>query len=272
MSTPTFNQSRRILDFFDEVGASKEQIQTWLGAGDLTKLMLAADLPNVDREAFKALLAPLPKSIDWTPVAEYRTKLRDWNEPFNLGLLEAQIDSLELPDHAGPHLPTSINLTLGKGLLNDRQVVQRIIAYEMRQIRRKYTDYIGNNGWSVAYYPGCEPTTINPEPQLAPALLDIGRFWDPKDGVTIPGVRNELAAASEPMPALEVDWLMAFNPQVLAAIDGKTIPGFIAPGLVVDSDDAPGFGRDGVGAYARDCWDGDRWSGCSVVAFRRVQN
>lgn len=272
MSVPTAAQAQKLLSLIPK-NASSDQLQAILSNGDLFQMLFTdSDLGLVDRRVLGALLAPPPKQINWRPIAEYGPRLREWNAYFGLGLTEAQIDSLELPDHAGPHLPTSINLTLGKGLLNDRQVVQQIIAYEMRQIRRKYTDYIGNNGWSVAYYPGCEPTTINPEPQLAPALLDIGRFWNPKDGVTIPGVRNELAAASEPMPTLEVDWLMAFNPQVLAAIDGKTIPGLIAPGLVVDSGHAPGFHRDGVEAYACVYWDVPRWSGASVVAFRRVQN
>ena len=34
----------RILGFFDEVEATNEQLQNWLGAGDLQKLMLKADL------------------------------------------------------------------------------------------------------------------------------------------------------------------------------------------------------------------------------------
>lgn len=268
MSTPT--SFPQIIKMWEQLGKpNNERLQWLLASGLFDDLGAAAGphLSDVDRSAFKALLAPPPKDIKWTPVSEYLTKLHSWNERFDLGLPAAQINSLVLPDHAGPHQPTGISLTLGKGLLHDRAVVQRIIAYEMAMIRHPYTDYIGRNGWSVAYYPGCEPVESR-EPELAPALLDIGRFWDPKNGVTIPGVRKQLIAGGEPLPTLEVDWLMALNPQVLAAIDYKVVPGFIAPGLVVGSGGAPGFRRGGDGAYADVCWDGLAWYDVSVVAFR----
>ena len=39
-------------------------------------------------------------------------------------------------------------------------------------------------------------------------------------------------------------------------------------GLVVDSDNAPGFNRDDDKAYANDYWDDNTWNDNSVVAFR----
>lgn len=254
--------------YADALGSpSNDRTQLLLSNGDLFKTLAdAADhLKDVDRAAFRALLAPQPKVINWTPVSQYADKLRDWNGRFGLGLTEAEITGLLLPDHAGPHQPTSISKTFGKGPKGDRAVIQQIIAYEMAKIGCPYTDYIEEHQWSVAYHPGSEPDRFTSS-QLAPALLDIGRFWDPDNGVTIPGVRRELVG--QWLPSLEVDWLMAFNPQVLAAIDGKVIPGFIAPGLVVGSADAPGFVRVGDEACANLYWDDDPWYDYSVVVFR----
>ena len=39
-------------------------------------------------------------------------------------------------------------------------------------------------------------------------------------------------------------------------------------GLVVGSDNAPGFNRDDDEAYANDYWDDNKWNDNSVVAFR----
>ncbi len=265
MSTPTFNQSRRVLDFFDEVGATNEQLQNWLGAGDLQKLMLSADLSKVDREAFRALLAPKQKEISWMPVAEYGHKLRDWNDRFRLGLFEEQINELvaKLPDHAGPHKPTGISLTLGKGLKYDREVVQQIIKYELGKLGVAFADYL--DGARISYFPGSEPRKSK-TPQLGVALLDIGRFWDSENGVVPRQVREQLKG--QRLPALEVDWLMALNPQVFVAINYQTVPGFLAAGLVVGSGGLPYFHRGSDGAFVRGYWDDDQWHFLSVVVFR----
>lgn len=256
--------------FYDTTIGQQVEFQRVLASAGFTD----ADVARIIKDATLAskmyeAIRPLVPVINWTPVDQYANKLWEWQQRFDLGFTAQYIAAIlaDLPDHAGPHQPTSVSVTLGKGLMSDREVVQRIIAYEMSLRGHKYTDYVAKNRWAVNYYPGCEPNT-SLEPQLAPALLDIGRFWDPKNGVTIAGVRKQLIAAGEPLPTLEVDWLMALNPQVLAAIDYKVIPGFIAPGLVVDFGHAPGFRRDDSEAYAHDYWDGHTWSDYSVVAFR----
>lgn len=212
-----------------------------------------------------ATLAPRPKSINWTPVSQYADKLRDWNQRFRLGLSEEQISGLVLPDHAGSHQPTGISLTLGKGLEGNRNVVQQIIEYELSKLGVAFTDYIGKNDRSVKYYRGSEPEKSR-KPQLGVALLDIGRFWYPQNGVNVRGVRQQLAG--QRLPGLEVDWLMALNAQVFAAIDYETVPGFLAPGLIVYSDGVPVFDWYSGEAYVGDIWDHVRRGGRSVVAFR----
>lgn len=265
MSVPTFPHAQKLLSLAPK-DATNVQVQNLIENGDLYHMLFTdADLAKVDRSAFRALLAPPPKSINWTPVSQYADKLRDWNGRFHLGLTEEQISGLaaQLPDHAGPHQPTGITLTLGEGLKGDRKVIQQIIKYELGKLGVSYRDYLEDAHFS--YYSGSEPIKER-EPHLAPALLDIGRFWDPQNGVVVRKVREQLAG--QPLPGLEVDWLMALNPQVLIAIDYETVPGFLATGLVVDSVDVPVFHRDDVEAYVYGGWDGSRWYDFSCVAFR----
>lgn len=267
MSTPT--SFPQLVKAWQQLGEpDSEQVQYLLASGLLADLGAAAGphLSGVDRSAFKALLAPPPKSIAWTPVNQYADKLRDWNHRFSLGLTEAQISDLaaELPDHAGPHQPTGIGLTLGKNVKDTRKVIHQIIEYELGKLGVVYTDYIGQSNWSVQYLAGSEPPKDR-KPRLSVALLDIGTFWDPQNGV----VPNQARRQRGRWPGLEVYWLMALNPQVLNAIDYETIPGFIAAGLVVDSDGVPVFRRGSGGAYVSGRWGGGRWrGGAVVVAFR----
>ena len=247
---------------------STERMQHMLANGDLFEILgdNAHLLSQVDRSAFRVLFAPPPKSIDWTPVSQYADKLRDWNQRFRLGLSEEQISGLVLPNHAGPHQPTGISLTLGNGLKGDRKIVQEILKYELSKLGVAFTDYIGKNDRSVKYHQGSEPEK-GKKPQLGVALLDLGRFWDPQNGVIVREVRQQLA--DQRLPGLEVDWLMALNAQVFARIDYETMPGLLAPGLVVDpGGSVPVFDRDSEGAYVLGDRDDYRWRDYSVVAFR----
>jgi len=248
---------------------STERMQHLLASGDLLKTLAdnAVNLPEIDREAYKLLFTPKPKEINWTPVDQYGAKLRDWNDRFGLDLTDWQMNvAHNLPDHAGPHQPTGISLTLGKGLKGDRKIVQQIIKYELDKLGVPFDDELDNDA-RLSYFPGSEPMRSQ-TPQLAPALLDIGRFWDPQSGVVVRDVREQLWG--QRLPALEVDWLMALNPQVFNAIDHETVPGFLAPGLVVGSDSLPCFDRDSEEAVVYD--DGDTtWRfDDSVVVFQGV--
>lgn len=264
MSTPaSLKQGQKLLEFFAQAGASREQVQNLLGNGDLLQSMLAADLSRVDRTAFAALLAPPVPSIDWTPVSQYADKLCDWNERFQLGLASGQIDSLaaELPDHAGPHQPTGITLYLGEVLKPDYEVAMKILRCEVEKLDVRFSEYFDASRLSC--FSGSEsPKSKNPS--LGVALLDIGTFWDSENGVVPREVRRQRSS----WPGLEVIWLLALNPQVFLAMDGKTIPFMWAAGLVVDSDRLPCFGRRSVGAYVYAYWDVRRWAPGSVVAFR----
>lgn len=267
MSTPTLSQAQKILALVPK-GVTNVQVQGLIENGDLLRaLFTGPDLSKVDRSAFMALLAPSPKSIDWTPVTMYEDKLRDWNDRFDLGLSADQIEEfhLRVPDHTGPHQPTGISLTLGRGLKGDREVIQQIIRYELGMPGVAYTDYIRESGLSVKYLAGSEPPKRR-TPELDVALLDIGTFWDPRNGV----VPNQVRRQRNRWPGLEVDWLMALNPQVLAAIDYDTVPGFIATGLVVDSGHVPVFDRDDREVYVRSGRGGNGFYGYSLVAFRGV--
>lgn len=185
--------------------------------------VLIAEIPREDAPS---------KFIYWTPVYQYADKLRRWNDRFKLGLTDDQIDGLVLPDHAGSLQPTGISCTLGKGLQGDRGVIQQIIEYELDLLGIPYEDDSLEER-QLSYYPGSEPAQSS-TPQLAAALLDIGRFWDRENGVNAYQVREQLRG--RPLPGLQVDWLVALNPQILELGEHETIPGLIAPGLAVHED------------------------------------
>ena len=201
MSTPaTLAQGQKLLALLSEAGVTTEQVQTLLGNGDLLRLMLTADLPKVDRNQFKALLVPPAVPIDWTPVNQYVDKLHDWNARFKLGLTKRQIDALvtKLPVHAGLLQPTSVTLTTGKGLQHDWSLAMQILEYELHQIGVALTAYV--DGSRLTYYAGCE--AASDQRRLAPALLDLERFWDKQNGVSVRQVRGQLRG--QPLPTTEV--------------------------------------------------------------------
>lgn len=235
-TTPTsLKQAAKMLEQLGD--PSSELMQYLLGSGLLADFRdcIGPHLKQVDRVAHRALLAPPPKQIDWTPVVEYADKLRDWNKRFDLGLTEAQIDQLarNLPDHAGPHLPTGIRLTLGRGLENDREVVRQIIAYELDKLGMSFTDELEDV--KLLSFLGSESKSETLQLDVVLLRLTEGDVYYKR--------RWSKSYEDKPLPALEVYWLMALNPQVLAAIDGETVPFIWAPGFDVSGDNPAVFVR-----------------------------
>ena len=264
MTTPTLAQGQKFLSILSNIGASREQIQNLLGNSDIVKILLTApDLSKVSREKLQAVLAPPPQVIDWTPVHRYADKLRVWSErpELKFKLLDRHIASLVVPDHAGPYQPTSITFESGMGLAYDLMVVTEVLKYELNKLGVQFKDC---TAWRVVER--ASGPELRRDPQLNAALLDISHFGDDWDRNTVDEVHDLFTG---PLPGLEVYWLMALNAQVFAAIDYETIPGLIAPGLIIDSNQAPVFGRgvDDTSIIAvrnNYLW----WKGYSIVVFR----
>lgn len=266
MSTPaSFQQFAKLYKQLGEPSA--EALQWLLASGLLSDLGAAVGphLATVDREAFRSLLALKPPVIRWSPVAQYAAKLRDWNRRFDLGLTRAQIDKLavELPAHAGSHQPTSIALTLGKGLQYDYEVALKILAYEVGKVGVKFTPYVDSS--RISAFPGSKVQRMA-KPGLGVALLDIGRFWDPVNGVAPCQVREQFR--DRPLPGLEVMWLLALNPHVYVAMDGERIPYMFGIGVVVDGEDVLCLSRDSDEVFVYVLLGDLPWCGGSVAVFR----
>jgi hypothetical protein len=208
--------------------------------------------------------------INWTPVTQYIDKLRDWNDRFDLGLTEAQIDNLavNLPDHAGSCHPTGISLMLGKGIQCDWKVAMQVLQYELSKVGVLFKDCLDSK---VSYYSGSEEPIKGGEPQVDVALLDT--TWTPTSDI-VPCQMHE-QYQGQPLPGLEVAWLMALNPQIFNTIDHETVPAFLAPGLVSCANSVPVFDRgdfDGEGEddmpFVGDVWFDDEVNDCCWVVFR----
>lgn len=241
-----------------------EVFQYLIANGDLVKMLQDAGprLSQVDRSAFGALLTPAPASINWTPVSEYvekiaaRSKLRGWG--LTKGVIESLASSLVGKDHAGPLNPLGVQLWLGHDL-----------AYNYDEMNCWLKDEVEARGENFKAYPDASQVSFLPGSELsgkrrAVAVgLDLQTFWDPTNGVIPRKVRSQRSR----WPGLEVGWLLALSPQVYLAIDYKTIPGFIAPGLVVDSDCVLCFSHVSDDSFVSGNWDDYAWHVSSLVGF-----
>ncbi len=266
MPTPaTMKQTRKLLSLFGDE-PTVEQVQNLLGNGDLIQRMLDADLSQVDRGAFATLLTPAAPDIPWTPVSQYverimaRSRLRGW------GFTKKQSAALaaNLTDHAGRLRPTGVTIRLGKGLEHDRAEAIAWLEDEAKACGFAFEDYTGPG--RTSFYVGSEQSEQEDTKCLGPVGLDLETYWDPTDGV----VPSEVRRLQRFWPGLEVAWLLALNPQVYVKMDGTIIPFMLASGLVVGSGSLPRFLRDGRKAFVGGYWDGRRWHGTAMVAFREL--
>lgn len=258
-------QGKQLLELFS--GATTDQVQNFVQAGDLLQMMSRADLARVDRQAFAALLNP-PAQISANPltaVDEYverimaRSELRGWG--FTCEHADQLRDQLADRDHAGPLTPVGVTIWREGDLAHNWAESLAWWSDEMKAIGLKPVDYLSSLKPKLYH---------NRESSLRPILsacgLDFQTFWDSEGGIVPRDVRS--AHPMRKWPATEVIDFLALNPHYAALMDGESIPFLMAAGLVVDSDYVPYFGRHDRGVYALYRWDGGRWHGTAMVAFR----
>ena len=261
MSTPaSVHQASKFVR--DALGnPDSDRMQILLANSGLFKELALADFSRIDRAAFTASLTPAHAPIPWRPVSEYAAKISEWNKLRGWGLTKAQITTFarNLVDHLGPLHPTGISLWLGRDLPYNWEEVMACLEHEVEALGKRFTPYV--NAERVSFFPGSEQSGGR---KLTVALLDLQTYWNPADGV----IPDEVRKIEKRLPGLEVAWLLALNPGAYVAIDYETIPGFIAAGLVVNSDGVPRFDNASDEAIVHDYWSDYGWSGDSVVRFR----
>ncbi|HUC96491.1 MAG TPA: hypothetical protein VMR16_02375 [Candidatus Saccharimonadales bacterium] len=264
MSTPaTLKQGRKLLDLVS--GSTCEEMQNLLGAGDLIKQIMACPDPSrVDKSAFAALLATVHQSqssIPWTPVGQYVDRIMARSQSRAWGFTPADANKLnaKLRDHDGPLTPTGVSIWLGDNLSYNWVEMLAWIKDEVEKLGFTFQDNFSFD--RLSFYPGSEVTGKR---KLDVVDLDLATFWDSTNGV----IPRKVRPTRPKWPGLKVATLLALNPQVYVAMDGETIPYMLAPGLVVYSDDLPGFYRFDRVVYVTDSWDGAQGFNTSVVASR----
>lgn len=204
-----------------------------------------------------------PKSyLPWTPVDQYvdrimaRSQLRGW------GFTSDDADKLSatMHDHDGLLMPTGVSIWLGKDLAYNWTEMTTWIEDEVKVLGFTFQTYF--NPDRLSFLPGSE--CAGRRRKLDDVELDLATFWNPTNGV----IPRDVRSSRPKWPGLEVATLLALNPQVYVAMDGKTIPYMFAPGLVVDSDCLLRFYRNARKVYADGGWVVYRWYCTSVVAFR----
>lgn len=190
--------------------------------GDLFGMMAEADLSLVDRQAFQQLLFPAGKlTIPWTPVGEYADKIRVWNQARGWGLTEKHIGALErklqATPHAGDLLPTSVTLSLGKGVSYDWREAMACLKVELRNL-------LGTGYWGFGerVSPELLQSFSGSEPKrglyAAPAKLDLQEFYSANMRV------DAIRTPDRKWPGTEVPWLLALNPQIVEMMTSVQIP------------------------------------------------
>ena len=264
MTTPATWKQRGKLDTLFGDDPSSDQIQQVLANGDLFKLLLTADdLSKVDRDAFAALLKPSVPQPSYTAVSDYvdrimaRSELRGWG--FTQKHADALWLELEGHDHAGPLAPIGVKMWLGRDLafnwaeriawLNDT-IAAEGLAY------CKYFDS------TPTFHPGSE---IKGRLSLAAAGLDLS-LWDRQNGL----VPNEVRPKQSCWPSFEVPDLLCLNPSLMHVMDGENFPFLMAPGLVADSVNVPGFLRYGREVSVYCSWPDGGWYDSAMVTSREL--
>ncbi len=260
MSTPV-SQKQATKFVVDALGdPDGDQMQYLLANSKFFKKLAHADFSRIDFDAFTRSLTSALAPIAWNPVSGYATKISEWNKLRGWGLTRGQIDTFAntLVDHLDLLHPTGISLWLGRDLSFNWEEVTACLKLEVEALGKKFGLYIESD--RLSFFPGSEQSG---KPRLDVALLDIQTYVGTTSGV----VPSEIRKIKKRLPGLEVAWLLALNPQVYLAIDYKTIPGFIAAGLVVDSVFVSYFAYDS-GAYVGVLWADAPRLADAVMIFR----
>jgi len=255
---------RSFLEAYGTDGPTTDDVQNVLANWELFQTMFAADLSEVDRDEFRALMFP---PVACTPVAEYATRIMARSKQRGWGLTEAQVEQFatKLVDHAGPNLPTGVSLWLGTDLELNWVEAMLWLKDEVEALGFKFTEYF--NADDLTFYAGSKQKG---EKQLDAVGLDFSTYFHVKKGMMPYVVRSEHPEAR--WPGLEVVWTLALSPQVYIAMNGTAEKPFImAPGLVVGSDYLPIFARDDFGACVGFYEAAYGWGGSAVASFRDLQ-
>lgn len=240
MTPATLRQGQKLLELATQAHVTGEEIQRLLANGDLFKLLLyCPDLSKVDRTAFKALLTTVAAPVAWTPVGEYADRIAARNDLCRWGLSSSQIRTFgaSLTDHLDPLQPTGLRMWLGRDLEHNWEQAVAWLGDELGARGKRFRTFVDPS--RVSFYPG---STLGGPPSLVPVRLDLEYGWNRHDGL-IPG--NLRLNRGLVLAGLEIAWTLALSPQIHLAIDGRTFPGMLAAGLVVDSTGVPNFERIG---------------------------
>jgi len=220
MTKASLAQGKQLLELF--AGATTDEVQRLIAAGDLLKLMMQVDLSRIDREAFAALLISPPPALFCTPQEVLGRFLiyqgeNDW--PFGLDILSQLRETMPTNHVSDLNKVLALDVWLGD-LPTTFEALAGWIEYEQRQA--------GNGFWrwgelrsDAKYLCLLDPKRYGKLPSVKWVELDMtaNRGSRPKD------VRDKSSAGLQVMTAFAV------HPAYPPAIDYDTIPGAWAAGL-----------------------------------------
>lgn len=263
MTAPTEGQMRKLAEFIEGIGVTQEEMQNFLGNGDLGKqLFKAGDLSFVNRDLFAELLPQRLESLHWNPVVESLKRLSVLVDVFGLKISDYQIESIaaSLPDNDDPLLPTAIAYRTGKGEVADWELANAVLRYSLRAHGIPCPSSLG------AVVPRYQPSKSRPkETGVFGAQLDLGVYWHKGRGMVAPRVNFE-----EELPNIEVPWLLALNPNMYRHL-GATLPSLVLGGTRTSFAPCYFWNKDGGWAAMSTCTAIHRSVNSTVVAYKGAE-
>ncbi len=263
MTKASLAQGKQLLELF--AGATTDEVQRLIAAGDLLKLMMQVDLSRIDREAFAALLISPPPALFCTPQEVLGRFLiyqgeNDW--PFGLDILSQLRETMPTNHVSDLNKVLALDVWLGD-LPTTFEALAGWIEYEQRQA--------GNGFWrwgelrsDAKYLCLLDPKRYGKLPSVKWVELDMLANWDKRNGTQPRDVRDPKTSAGR-----QVMTAFAIHPAYPPAIDYETIPGAWMAGLQAN---IPGseawalvpilrwYGHDRK-VYLRADWDDYRYRG-----------
>lgn len=204
-SDATLKQAKRVLELFDEINATADQVQQLLGSGDLLKQMMQFDLHRVDRDAFARLLESSVEGIvpDWyVNPQQQRANVWRWNKERGWGLTETDFPAI--PDGLLPRGPLEVPV-LAVYLPDSGQTPGYLrTAAELWDIATG-SQPDSRRGKDIQFFEShlrlLEGTERAHEPGIRWVMLDLGAHRDDKDAAAPSDVRDKDSAHAEVLAA-----------------------------------------------------------------------
>lgn len=230
MSKASLAQGKQLLELFS--GASTDQVQNLIQAGDLLQMMFRADLSQVDRQAFAALLAPStkdPSRFDrhLMSLEAQLAQLRTFNR-LHWGVLKEE--QFEAVGQELSRLDYEADDNVQR--VDDLEILYVDFGSPERTLEMWWKVIAANqpNAWR---YDGLKtnpehlrlgPNTRSYESGIHRVRINLVAHWVPEQGRSVQQVRDRAAERGETLAHAEALAAYGLHSELVQQMDGENLP------------------------------------------------